>query len=338
MNGSPAEKPHLVMQSLVMSRADFSQERLGDVLKEGGDELTAILLDASRRSQAMDVKELKEESEFYKISGVESTLRKKLGNLRKLTFGDFIDETKPGKAEKYRLQFRACCRMLHKGIELQSDVDAKAVTVIQSLLNGYMAEMLRLERDLESRRQQAKARSADRRKGDSKVTQTVNDKEAGLSMPKTEMATWREIIGEYLGEMSVDPGEDAWEDAHDNPDYDAYIAVQNKTYIRLVAEQDGLSPVLFLLFAAPLEKRHYAIWMETYDAEVTVCAYEEARKALARIVQFLSENRAYTLDPQILEFTVTYELNDQFSHEVTYVNDNRLTFAQKLEQFLQSSL
>ncbi|WP_208414566.1 hypothetical protein [Paenibacillus castaneae] len=248
-----------------------------------------------------------EEEEYFNL---QIDIKRKLIDLRKIRLESFKSNAKNGL--KFRTQLIAYCRMFCKGIELKEGLSQDVITSIQSEL----AQMIEYIQKFGQSQQAA-------------VTLAEKKEEQHM---KVEIASLREIMESYLDELTTDPGDEAWEELEENPEYEKLVAFRQKTILRIHSEY---FPVVFMLFEAPLEQCYYVIWIEASDNYVNLKGYSNPQQALLHILDFLNENEQYSIDPPVTEFTIKYHLGEQSYNEVTYYNDNRLTLAQKIDLILQ---
>lgn len=316
------QKPHAALQKFMRGRSGLLQKELVAVL-EAGSKLLAEQCGQPRGQTPRETDSIREEEEYYVLPG---DMKKKLRDLRQLPLAIFLDSAKNQRAERLRTQFIAYCRMFQTGIALRQDLGSEKITNIQQQLLRYIEAMRNIEA---MKHMEAMQHWPQQNEATAPVAQLYKKEQDGHM--KIEIARLHEILSDYLDELSVDPGPEAWEEIDENAGYGKYVAYRNKTVVRLYAEY---FPVVFLLFEAPLEQCYYLIWIESADNYVNLEKYAQSQDALQHILTFLHANSEYSLDPAIKEFTVTYMLDQQESHHVTYCNDNRQTFARKVEALL----
>lgn len=300
-----SRNPHELVQSMVAGRANLQKKELISILKDGSEILIALCQKPRSEKNELELS-LMEEEEYFNL---QIDIKRKLIDLRKIRLESFKSNAKNGL--KFRTQFIAYCRMFCKGIELKKGLSQDVVTSIQSELAQMIEYMQKLGQS-----QQAAVTLAEKEEQHMKV----------------EIASLREIMESYLDELTTDPGDEAWEELEEKPEYERLIAFRQKTILRIHSEY---FPVVFTIFEAPLEQCYYVIWIEASDNYVNLKSYDNPQLALLHILDFLNENKEYSIDPPVTEFTVKYHLGEQSYNEVAYYNDNRLTLAQKIDLLLQ---
>lgn len=306
--------PYKELQNTITAIAGLRQNELLDLFKEGSDKLFKNSC-KERLEKNEEDKRLDKYKEFYKFHEYLDP-KKSYYYLRKFALANFCSDTE--KSQEMRNRFIAHCEMLRIRFPLDEKNTAShntgALSVnksIQEQLDYFIEEIQKL------------------RFVTLPAVVAASNKENELM--KLEIVSLREIMHSYLDELTIDPGEDVWDELEDDQ-YNRLIALNSKTYFRFHGEH---SPVVLLVFEAPLEQQYYVIWIEVFDDFIHIETYSNLNGALQHLIDFLNDNPEYTLYPPSTEFEVEYLIDGQFKKRVTYNNETSATLAAKFMQFIQ---